>query len=447
MGVGIFDRLAHGWNAFKNTSNDIDDMEFGSVSYGPSVTYASPTRSRYNISGERSILSSIYTRIAIDTASIKLLHIKQDDQDRFLNTINSDLNNCLNVEANIDQAGTHFRQDVVMTLLEQGIAAIVPVETTLNPEQTGGYDIKTLRVGIITAWYPKHVTVNLYNELRGIREDITLPKSMVAIVENPLYAVMNEPNSTYQRLARKLNLLDVIDEQTSSGKLDIIIQLPYVIKNETKLEQAQKRTKNIEMQLKNSKYGVAYVDGSERITQLNRPAENNMLSQVEYLTNMLYAQSGITEEVLNGTASEAVMLNYHNRTIKPIIKAIAEAMSRTFLTKTARTQGQTIAFFQNPFELTPISELANMADKFTRNEIMTSNEFRGVLAMRPVDDARADQLVNKNMPTQDVGGDPALMEEELAPGEVSVDELSGNNRPAVEEEVVPGKITVKDLAV
>ena len=334
-----------------------------------------------------------------------------------------------------------------MTLLEQGIAAIVPVETTLNPEQTGGYDIKTLRVGIITAWYPKHVTVNLYNELRGIREDITLPKSMVAIVENPLYAVMNEPNSTYQRLARKLNLLDVIDEQTSSGKLDIIIQLPYVIKNETKLEQAQKRTKNIEMQLKNSKYGVAYVDGSERITQLNRPAENNMLAQVEYLTNMLYAQSGITEEVLNGTASEAVMLNYHNRTIKPIIKAIAEAMSRTFLTKTARTQGQTIAFFQNPFELTPISELANMADKFTRNEIMTSNEFRGVLAMRPVDDARADQLVNKNMPTQDVGGDPALMEEELAPGEVSVDELSGNNRPAVEEEVVPGKITVKDLAV
>ena len=447
MGVGIFDRLAHGWNAFKNTSNDIDNMEFGSISYGPSVTYASPTRSRYNISGERSILSSIYTRIAIDTASIKLLHIKQDDQDRFLKTINSDLNICLNVEANIDQAGTHFRQDVVMTLLEQGIAAIVPVETTLNPEKTGGYDIKSLRVGIITAWYPKHVTVNLYNELRGIREDITLPKSMVAIVENPLYAVMNEPNSTYQRLARKLNLLDVIDEQTSSGKLDIIIQLPYVIKNETKLEQAQKRTKNIEMQLKNSKYGVAYVDGSERITQLNRPAENNMLAQVEYLTNMLYAQSGITEEVLNGTASEAVMLNYHNRTIKPIIKAIAEAMSRTFLTKTARTQGQTIAFFQNPFELTPISELANMADKFTRNEIMSSNEFRGVLAMRPVDDARADQLVNKNMPTQDVGGDPALMEEELVPGDVSVTELSGNNRPAVEEEVVPGKITVKDLAV
>lgn len=397
--MSILDRLAHGWDAFKNADKPLDAMDFGTVSYGPSVTYSSPSRSRYNISGERSILSSIYTRIAIDAAAIKILHIRQDDEDRFVETIESGLNNCLTVEANIDQAGTHLRQDIVMTLLEQGVAAIVPVETTLDPTNSGNYEIKTLRVGTITAWYPEHVTVSLYNQKRGLREDITLPKKMVAIVENPLYSVMNEPNSTYQRLARKLNLLDVIDEQTSSGKLDIIIQLPYVIKNEARLEQAQKRTKNIEMQLKNSKYGVAYVDGSERITQLNRPAENNMLAQVEYLTNMLYAQSGITEEVLNGTASEAVMLNYYNRTIKPIVKAITEAMARTFLSKTARTQGQTVAFFQNPFELTPISELASMADKFTRNEIMSSNEFRGVLAMRPVSDERADQLINKNMPT------------------------------------------------
>lgn len=431
--MDIFNRLSHGWNAFKNAGNDLDNMDFGAASYGPSITYSSPTRSRYNISGERSILASIYTRIAIDTASIKLLHIRRDSQDRFIETIESDLNNCLTVEANIDQAGTHFRQDIVMTLLEQGVAAIVPVETSINPETTGGYSIKSLRVGVITAWYPKHVTVNLYNEERAMREDVTLPKSMVAIVENPLYSVMNEPNSTYQRLARKLNLLDVIDEQTSSGKLDIIIQLPYVIKNETKLEQARKRTKNIEMQLKNSKYGVAYVDGSERITQLNRPAENNMLAQVEYLTNMLYAQSGITEEVLNGTATEAVMLNYHNRTIKPIIKAIAEAMSRTFLTKTARTQGQTIAFFQNPFELTPISELASMADKFTRNEIMSSNEFRGILAMRPVDDERADSLINKNMPVQSMEGTPPPKIEEV--------------REEVEEEFAPGELTISELEV
>ena len=397
--MGILDRLKHSWNVFLNNNQNLDTMDFGAATYSPSATYLSPSRNRYVTSGERSILSSIYTRISIDASAIKIVHVRQDEENRFKEIINSGLNECLTVEANIDQAGTHFRQDIIMTLLEHGVAAIVPVETSLDPTETGGYDIKSMRVGTVTGWFPNKVTVSLYNEKRGLREEITLPKSIVAIVENPLYAVMNEPNSTYQRLARKLNLLDVIDEQTSSGKLDIIIQLPYVVKNEAKLEQAEKRSRNIEMQLKNSKYGVAYIDGTERITQLNRPAENNMLAQVEYLTTMLYGQLGITEDVLNGTATEAVMLNYHNRTIKPIIKAVSEAMTRVFLTKTARTQGQAIVFYQNPFELTPTSELAAMADKFTRNEIMTSNEFRGVLAMKPVQDERADQLVNKNMPT------------------------------------------------
>ena len=405
--MGLLKRIRNSWNVFKN---DEQQENVSSFSYGSAISYSnSPTRTRIIISGERSLISAIYNRIGIDVSELQLKHVRVNQNGSYLETIDSHLNKCLNLEANLDQSATAFKLDVVMTLLDQGVIAIVPTNTSVNPNKSGSYDIYDLRVGVITNWYPQYVTVDLYDERVGMRKEVTVRKDQVAIVENPLYSVMNEPNSTYQRLVRKLNLLDVIDEQSSSGKLDIIIQLPYTIKNQTKLDQAKARAENIEMQLKNSKYGVAYIDGTERITQLNRPAENNMLAQVEYLTSMLYNQLGITEEVLAGTD---VMVNYHNRTLKPIIRAIAEAMERSFLTKTAQTQGQAVRFFSNPLEMIPPTRLADMADKLTRNEILSSNEIRGLLALPPSEDPRADELVNKNMPAVNSGDNDRYRDEE-----------------------------------
>ena len=390
------DKMKHAYNAFTTTQRqDYSAGEFyGSGSYG-----SRPDRVRNaNIFGERSIVQAIYTRISIDIASIQLRHVKLDDQDRFTENILSGLNNCLTVEANLDQGSRDFRQDIAMTLCSKGYLAIVPVDTTLNPELSSSYDIKTMRVGEIVAWYPKHVRVNVYNEVRGLREEITLPKQHVAIVTNPLYSIMNEPNSTLQRLIRKLNLLDSVDEASASGKLDLIIQLPYVVKSEAKKQQALQRRQDISDQLRNSDYGIAYTDGTEKITQLNRPVENNLMAQVTYLTAMLYGQLGLTEEVMNGTADEKTMLNYWNRTIEPMTASITEAMHRTFLTKTARTQKQAIRYFRDPFRLVPIDNIAEIADKFTRNEVMTSNEIRQVVGMVPSADPKADQLMNSNMP-------------------------------------------------
>jgi hypothetical protein len=388
--------LKHAWNAFVSQDEiRINPPDIGAM-YG-----TRPSRTRLFISNERSIISSIYTRLAIDITSVDIRHVRLDEDKRYVEDIESGLNNCLTLEANIDQAARAFRQDIVMTLFDRGVAAIVPVDTTLDPSVSGGFDIKTLRVGEITAWFPRHVRVNLYNEATGRREEITLEKKYVAIVENPLYSVMNEPNSTLQRLIRKLNMLDSVDEQTSSGKLDMIIQLPYVIKSEARRQQAEQRRKDIEFQLKGSQYGIAYTDGTEKITQLNRPAENNLLKQIEYLTAMLYVQLGLTEEVMNGTADEKAMLNYNNRTVEPILDTIVEAMRRTFLTKTARSQNQSVVYFRNPFKLVPINDIAEIADKFTRNEIMTSNELRSVIGMKPSKDPKADELRNSNMPNQD----------------------------------------------
>ena len=394
--ANILKRLIHSWNAFIN----LDKHEpFESVaSYG-----TRPDRSRLRFANERSIVSSIYNRIAIDVADLTVKHVRLDDQGRFSEEIKSGLNECLNLEANIDQAARHFRQDCVMTLFDEGVIAIVPVDTTLSPNLTGSFDIKTMRVGKIVRWSPERVRVSVYNEKVGMREEVTLPKRTTAVVENPLYAVMNEQNSTLQRLIRKLNLLDAVDEQSSSGKLDLIIQLPYVIKSESRRAQAEQRRKDIEFQLKGSQYGIAYTDGTERVVQLNRASENNLLKQVEYLTELLYSQLGITKEVMDGTATQPVMLNYYNRTIKPIMQAMVEAMNRAFLTKTARSQGQSVMYFYDPFSLLPVGELAEIADKFTRNEIMSSNEMRAVVGRPPVKDKKADQLRNSNMPNDKLG--------------------------------------------
>jgi hypothetical protein len=386
--------LRHAWNVFTNQEDRIKAYPTSSGGYGSSR----PDRVRLRIPNERSLISSIYTRLSIDVASIDMRHVRLDEQKRYIEDIDSGLNNCLTVEANLDQAARAFRQDIAMTLFDRGVAALVPVDTSINPKQSGGFDILTLRVGEIISWHPKHVRVSLYNEATAEREELVLPKASVAIVENPLYTVMNEQNSTLQRLIHKLNLLDAIDQQSASGKLDLIIQLPYVIKSEARREQAEQRRKDIEFQLKGSQYGIAYTDGTEKITQLNRPAENNLMAQVEYLTTMLYGQLGLTEEVMNGTADEKAMLNYWNRTIEPVLTAIVEAMRRTFLTKTARTQRQTVQFFRDPFRLVPIENIAEIADKFTRNEIMTSNEMRQVVGMAPHPDPKADQLLNSNMP-------------------------------------------------
>lgn len=388
-------RLKHAWNAFLNQDTK-DRLGSYEVAYGHR-----PDRVRLTLSNERSIISSIYTRLSIDVASVDIRHVRLDENGRYAEDIDSGLNNCLTLEANIDQGARAFKQDIALTLFDKGVAAIVPVDTTINPSVSGSFDIKTMRVGEIVAWHPKHVRVSVYNEAVGRREEVTLEKKFVAIVQNPLYSVMNEPNSTLQRLIRKLNLLDVVDEQSSSGKLDLIIQLPYTIRSEARRQQAEQRRKDIEIQLKGSKYGIAYTDATEKITQLNRPAENNLLKQVEYLTNMLYGQLGLTEEIMNGTADEKVMLNYYNRTIEPILSAIVEAMKRTFLTKTARSQGQSIMFFHDPFKLVPVSQMAEIADKFTRNEIATKNEIRQVIGWKPSKDPKADQLRNSNIPQTD----------------------------------------------
>lgn len=395
--------LRHAWNVFLNQ----DQRARPYTEYYGSASGRRPDRGRLLVSNERSMITSLNTRISIDVASVDMRHVRLDDQKRYLEDIDSGLNNCLTVEANLDQAARAFRQDIAMTLFDRGVAALVPVDTSISPMLSGGYDILTLRVGEIVMWYPKHIRVSVYNEARGQRQEITLPKSQVAIVENPLYAVMNEPNSTLQRLIHKLNLLDSVDEAAASGKLDLIIQLPYVIKSEARRQQAQQRRDDIEFQLKGSQYGIAYTDGTEKITQLNRPAENNLLAQIEYLTDMLYGQLGITKEVMNGTADEKTMINYWNRTVEPILTAIVEAMIRTFLTKTARTQKQSVMFFRDPFRLMPIGDVAEVADKFTRNEIASSNEIRQAIGMVPHKDPKADQLVNSNMPQADTGVPPA----------------------------------------
>lgn len=395
---GFGSRLKHAWSVFTTPAQTdrFSDYSFpgaAGASYG-----ARPDRVRLRRSNERSIISSIYTRLSIDVASIDIRHVRLDDTKRYAEDLTSGLNACLTIEANLDQAARAFRQDIAMTMFDKGVAAIVPVDTTLDPTKSGSFDIKTMRVGDVVAWYPRHVKISLYNEETGQREDITLEKKFVAIVENPLFSVMNESNSTLQRLISKLNMLDAVDEASSSGKLDLIIQLPYIIKSEARRQQAEQRRADVEFQLKGSKYGIAYTDGTEKITQLNRPAENNLLSQVTYLTNMLYAQLGLTEEVMNGTADEKAMLNYQNRTIEPILAAITEAMIRTFLTKTARSQRQSIMYFRDPFKLVPIASIADIADKFARNEIMTSNEIRSVIGIKPADDPKADKLINSNMP-------------------------------------------------
>ena len=390
--MGIRDRLQHAWNAFVyNDNNYVDPQNLGGLS-----TFK-PDRVHFSRGVERSIVTSVYNRLALDVSSIAIKHVRLDENGRFKEEVDSGLQNCLNVEANIDQTGRAFLQDVVMSMLDEGCVAIVPVDTTIDPAKSGSYEINTMRTGKILEWYPAHVRVRVYNDKRGIHEEIVLPKSAVAIIENPLYAVINEPNSTMQRLIRKLNLLDVVDEQTSSGKLDLIIQLPYVIKSEARRKQAEERRKDIEMQLSGSKYGIAYTDGTERITQLNRPAENNLMKQVEYLTSMLYSQLGLTQSIMDGSADDKTMLNYYNRTVEPILAAITDEIKRKFLTKTARSQRQTIMYFRDPFKLTPVLDLAEIADKFTRNEIMTSNEIRQIVGMKPADDPSADELRNKNL--------------------------------------------------
>lgn len=406
------DRLVHAWNAFMNR-----DPTYKTENYFGSVGYSRrPDRTIFSRGNERSIITAVYNRIAMDIAAINIRHVRLDDEDRYIYDIDSPFNNCLTVEANLDQTGRAFIQDVVMSLLDEGCVAIVPVDTSANPRITEAYNIYSMRVGRIINWYPEYVRVSVYNEKTGKREEINVLKKSTAIIENPLYAVMNEPNSTLQRLIRKLNLLDVIDEQSSSGKLDLIIQLPYIIKTEARRQQAEMRRKAIEDQLSGSKYGIAYTDGTERITQLNRPVENNLMSQIEFLTSMLYSQLGITQAVLDGSADETVMLNYYSRTIEPIASAIVDEMKRKFLTKTARSQKQSIMFFRDPFKLVPINNIAEIADTFTRNEIMSSNEIRQIIGMKPSDDPKADQLVNSNMPQEEVPLEEEETDEEIQNG-------------------------------
>ncbi|MBR5862224.1 MAG: phage portal protein [Bacteroidales bacterium] len=413
--MGLLSTLQHGWNAFVNNRDP--------TTYRHVVTSYStrPDRPRFTRGNERSIITSIFNRIALDVASMTIQHVQLDKSGRFEHTLKTGLNECLTVSANIDQTPRAFMQDVVMSMLDEGVIAIVPVDTNQDPNDTEAYDIYSLRVGKILEWYPKHVKVRVYNELIGEKKDIMLPKSAVAIVENPLYAVVNEPNSTMKRLIRKLALLDAIDEYSGSGKLDLIIQLPYVVKSKARRKQADDRRKDIADQLRNSEYGIAYTDGTEKITQLNRPLENNLLKQVEYLTNMAYSQLGITQGVMDGTADEKTMLNYYNRTTEPIISAIVDSMHRTFLTKTARSQNKAIKFFNDPFKLVPVNDIAEIADKFTRNEILTSNEIRQIIGMMPSKDPKADQLINSNI---------SQAKQDVAPTspEVKKSEEGGNNQ-------------------
>ena len=389
--MGLRDRLQHAWNAFFNR-DPTSSYRTNEISY----SYR-PDRPRLSRGNERSIVTAIYNRIALDVASIDIKHCKLDENGRYVKDMKSGLNECLTVEANMDQTARAFIQDIVISMLDEGVVAVVPVDTTFNPKNTGSYDITSMRTGKILEWSATTVKVKVYNDRTGNKEDVVLPKSMVGIIENPLYSVINEPNSTMQRLIRKLNLLDSIDEQSGAGKLDLIIQLPYIIKTDARRQQAEQRRKEIEMQLAGSKYGIAYTDGTERVTQLNRPVENNLMKQIEYLTSMLYSQLGFHQTILDGTADEKTMLNYTNRTIEPIASAIVDELKRKFLTKTARTQGQSIEFFRNPFRLVPINNIADIADKFTRNEILTSNEIRQIIGMKPSDDPKADQLVNSNI--------------------------------------------------
>lgn len=391
MELSVGSRFKNAWNAFRNRE---PTKVFQDIGYGYSYR---PDRFRLTRGNERSIVTSVYNRIALDVAAIDIRHVQLDAEGQFCDVVQSGLNNCLSTEANLDQTGRAFIQDAVMSMMDEGCIAIVPVDTDDDPDDTTGYQILSMRVGRIRDWYPKHIRVELYNEETGRKQDIVVPKSTVAIVENPLYSVINEPNSTMQRLIRKLNLLDAVDEQSSSGKLDLIIQLPYVIKTEARRKQAEKRRKDIEQQLAGSKYGIAYTDGTERITQLNRSLENNLMKQIEYLTSMLYSQLGITQSILDGTADDKTMLNYYNRTIEPIIAAIVDEMKRKFLSKTARSQNKSIKFFRDPFKLVPVADLAEISDKFTRNEIATSNEIRQVIGWKPSDDPKADELRNSNL--------------------------------------------------
>lgn len=410
--MSLLNRLQHGWNAFVNNRDPTYDYK----DFGVSYSYR-PDRPRLTRGNERSIVTSVYNRIALDTAAINIKHCNLDDNGRFISEVDSNLNNCLNLEANVDQTGRAFIQDVVMSMLDEGCVAIVPIDTTFDPKKTQSYDILTMRTGKILEWRPNLVKVRVYNDKTGKKEDILVSKSAVAIIENPLYAVINEPNSTMQRLIRKLNILDAIDEQSGAGKLDLIIQLPYIIKSDARREQAEKRRKDIEMQLAGSKYGIAYTDGTERITQLNRSVDNNLMKQIEYLTSMLYSQLGITQSILDGTADEKTMLNYYDRSIEPIVSAIVDEMKRKFLSKNARTRGQSISFFRNPFKLVPVNDLAEIADKFTRNEIMTSNEIRQIIGMKPSDDPKADELRNSNInQAKEESTTPSKMPEQINKG-------------------------------
>ena len=408
MSEPFFTRLKHAWNAFINNKDS-------TINYGVlgSSYYYRPDRQRFTGGNERTIVTSVYNRIALDVSAVEIKHVRIDENDRYKETINSGINFCFNTEANIDQTGRAFIQDIVMSMLDEGCVAIVPIDTTTSPVNSNTYDILSMRTGKILQWYPNHVQVRVYNEKTGNKEDIILPKSSVGIIENPLYAVINEPNSTMQRLIRKLSLLDAVDEQSGSGKLDLIIQLPYTIKTEARRKQAEMRRKEIEMQLTGSKYGIAYTDGTEHITQLNRPIENNLMKQIEYLTSMLYSQLGITQSILDGTADEKTMLNYYSRTIEPIISAIVDEMKRKFLTKTARSQGQSFLFFRDPFKLVPINDIANVADTFTRNEILSSNEIRQLIGIKPSSDPKADMLRNSNLNQ----ADQEIVQEEETPSE------------------------------
>lgn len=407
--MSFIDRLRHSWDVFRNR-----EPTYGYQSTGVGYSYR-PDRPRLSRGNEKSIVTAIYNRIALDVACINLDHCRIDHDGRFIESMNSALNDRLKLEANIDQTSRSFMMDVVMSMLDEGCVAIVPVETSFDPATTNSFDILSMRTGKIIQWYPKHVKVQVYNENTGNREEVTLPKKSVAIIENPLFAVMNEPNSTMKRLIRKLNLLDAIDEQSGSGKLDLIIQLPYVVKSETRRQQADKRRKDIEEQLKGP-YGIAYTDGAEKIVQLNRPVENNLMKQIEYLTNMLYGQLSMNQAILDGTADEQSLLNYHTRVVEPIISAIVDEMKRKFLTKTARTQNQTIKFFRDPFKLVPINNIAEIADKFTRNEILTSNEIRQIIGYKPSDDPKADKLINSNLNQPDAVTEEAQQTEEIQNG-------------------------------
>lgn len=406
--MGFIDRVSHAWNAFRR--QDLN-LPYTTPEAGMSSNYR-PDRVILSLGNERSIVSSVYSRIAIDVSAIAIKHIRLDENNRYISTENSSLNECLTVEANKDQTGRALIHDTVISMFDEGVVAIVPVDTSVDPTVSNSYNILSLRVGKILEWYPSYIKVRLYNDNTGQHEDIMLPKKTVAIIENPLYAVMNQPNSTLKRLIYKLNLLDSIDEQSGSGKLDLIIQLPYAIKTTARQEQAEKRRKDIELQLSGSKYGIAYVDGTEKVTQLNRPAENNLMKQIEYLTSMLYSQLGITQSVFDGTADEKTMLNYYNRTVEPILTSITEEMLRKFLTKTARSQLQSIGYFREPFKLVPVNELADIADKFTRNEIMSSNEIRAIIGIKPSNDPKADELRNKNLNVADqVSGSQSATED------------------------------------